>query len=534
MWKTLHNFISSVEKSINLSTRKSTNRSNFCTYFFHFKQNFGKFILNFFAYNKTLRFFKNRRTKYKAPNKQKLNLCTNAQHLLQKLLNINIKLVFETLSEKLIIALFITLPWNLGKHFELKISYINGFLVPYLIPTIYVQDLIILFILALNVAQNKAKKYQNNYLVSQRFLELERKIFYLFLICLFFSTAFSERFLASFYFFLRVFLYVMFFSLCVYYFNMPKIRKGFLTASLFNFVFLIFLGIFQFVRQSSFFNNYIFMGEQPYNANTFNIVKESYGGVSKVPPYGLFSHPNIFAGYLLVFIILFSGLLFKKDFGNFKAKVILFFILLLGGWVLFLTKSFSAIICLILFLFYLLFWVLLRYKVRDKVKKFWLAVFLLVSIILAFNYIYSYSLGVNYKSLYRRASLLRVSYLMFLEHPFFGVGVNSFTYKHLEFYQDEFSIRFFEPVHNVFMLILAEAGIFAFAFYLCVFILSFWFLFVSFRHLKPLNIFYAFAILAIFLLSNFDHYFFTIHQTFLIFILTLMLGLTYTKSTKAL
>ena len=49
----------------------------------------------------------------------------------------------ENLDKLVFYLLIIFLPINLGKHFEILDSYVWGFLSDYLIPTVYVQDILV-------------------------------------------------------------------------------------------------------------------------------------------------------------------------------------------------------------------------------------------------------------------------------------------------------------------------------------------------------------------------------------------------------
>ena len=53
------------------------------------------------------------------------------------------------LSKKIFFILIFLIPVNLGKHFEIFSSFVGGVLVDYLVPTIFVQDILILLIILL-------------------------------------------------------------------------------------------------------------------------------------------------------------------------------------------------------------------------------------------------------------------------------------------------------------------------------------------------------------------------------------------------
>ena len=108
--------------------------------------------------------------------------------------------------------------------------------------------------------------------------------------------------------------------------------------------------------------------------------------------------------------------------------------------------------------------------------------------------------------------MLLVNYQVIKDNLLFGTGPAN-TYK----YADEW--RFIQPVHNVPILIFAESGVFAF--------LSFCgLLYIGLkRSLRYPLLFIIFSL--ILLVSLFDHFFYTINQTQLLFWLTLGVLFTY-------
>lgn len=58
-------------------------------------------------------------------------------------------------SKRLFYLLIFFLPLNLGKHFILRDSFVSGLLVDYLIPTIYIQDVLILLILGASLFERR-------------------------------------------------------------------------------------------------------------------------------------------------------------------------------------------------------------------------------------------------------------------------------------------------------------------------------------------------------------------------------------------
>lgn len=102
-----------------------------------------------------------------------------------------------------------------------------------------------------------------------------------------------------------------------------------------------------------------------------------------------------------------------------------------------------------------------------------------------------------------RLSQSRVAIAMWRDHPWRGVGLNQYL-PNLPKYQKVSSWKEYQPVHNTWLLILAEMGLFGF---LLVSFLFLKFLIFNFVFLNKFQI-----IICILILSLFDHYFYTLQQ----------------------
>jgi len=116
------------------------------------------------------------------------------------------------------------------------------------------------------------------------------------------------------------------------------------------------------------------------------------------------------------------------------------------------------------------------------------------------------------RSVTRRIDFTSASYRMIKDNFLFGVGFNNFTVFVDKYNYDSSDLRFSQPVHNIFLLIFSESGIFGFLLFISL--IGF-----SLKRLVNSSYFHVFLIslLQIVLLGSFDHYLFTIHQTLLLF-----------------
>jgi len=413
-----------------------------------------------------------------------------------------------------------SLPLNLGKHFVLNLCYVNGRLIDYLIPTLYVQDILVLTLLL--IALPRLFKSAHKLLNFRVFAYL-----ILFFVAGFFSVISANSFIPAVYFFFRLFLYA---SFGVYIFLCRDFYKDFISIAEILGVLLVglgFLALFQWFNQSSVFDNYLFFGEQPYSFSTPGIIKESLFGFSKIPPYGTFKHPNVFAAFLS-FCLLFSLPLFKGR----RASPFLYLAWFLGLVALILTFSW--------FVFLGFFACLLLYLAPKRVLK--LAPYSLISLALIFHLFLFFSplksfdsntlafLPLSFDSLMRRKNLLITGFDLFRQFPLFGVGPNNFTFFVDPLFVLLGSPKFTQPIHNIYLLVFVEFGIFAGTLFLS---------FLGFLLLKCIQGISRFSetigtskILLILLLNFlflgfFDHFLLTSHQMLLVFWLTIGFSLQY-------
>ena len=123
--------------------------------------------------------------------------------------------------------------------------------------------------------------------------------------------------------------------------------------------------------------------------------------------------------------------------------------------------------------------------------------------------------GEDKQSYENRVSQSQIALAMFRDHPLTGVGLNQYLVE-LPKYMKITSFKDYQPVHNAWLLILAEMGMFGF-FLLLFLILKF--LIFNFKFLMKISNFLPRRqagkfqiILIILVLSLFDHYFYTLQQ----------------------
>ncbi len=246
------------------------------------------------------------------------------------------------------------------------------------------------------------------------------------------------------------------------------------------------IAIAQFIKQSSLGGFFWFLGERTFNVATPGIAKASLGGRLLMRPYATFPHPNALAGFILISLIL--------TLPVFRHKLFAICYLLFALIALMLAFSRSAWLVGFLIIFYL------------AIRKIRIANWGLMAF--------------ASEALVQRIELNKIALQLIKQYPLAGVGLNNFIVRLPEFWRKP--VFWLQPVHNIYLLIVAEIGIVGLLIFL-------WFLFLTFRHLRDGVVFMT-ALSAILLLGLFDHYWFTLQQNQLL--LAIVLGLCWGKVLK--
>lgn len=317
-----------------------------------------------------------------------------------------------------------------------------------------------------------------------------------------------------------------------------KILEGIILIYLFKqnivtqkeiFILLILLGIFQgFLSLGQFYFQsnlgLSFLGEPNFNPTTLGTAKMYIGDQTIIRSYGTFLHPNILGAF---FVILFF---FLDGFGKHYLKYLFLFFLIF-------TFSRSALIAVFVGLIIKII-LLEKEKLlentnyshfRKKPKKNFLIFQKILSVLFFFSLIllplYSFFperfiLGEAFTI---RLELIKNSWQIFLAHPW-GIGNGNFLFYLQDFVPYILKPWEFQPVHNLYLLILNENGFLGFIFFSS-------FLFILFRYTHQNNRNFIPLLIAILTLSLFDHYFWDLDQGRQLFWLSL--GILLMKNTSS-
>lgn len=400
--------------------------------------------------------------------------------------------------------LILFLPLQVGKHFWPKQAFVYGLRIDYLSPTLYLTDILILIIL-IDVFIRKVK----NRNLFKSLASRSTKIIVAISLLLLASALFSKNQVVAIYGIIK-FLEFLFLALFIAKKIRPHSTMYFLMAVSVTYEGLI--AIMQFINQRSLGGIFYYFGERTFTGQTPGIANASLGGELILRAYGTFSHPNVLAGFLVIFMSVILANMVKKN----KFQFIQWLSIIIGSIALFLTLSRIAIILWLVAIFLIL---ITKYKLNKIIIlliPLILGVFFLSPLYLRFV-----NLTLGNESISNRIILIDASIKMFNKSPLLGVGLNNFIVNIPEVIKIT-STSLLQPVHNIYLLILSEVGLFGIIVFLGL-------LYFSFKSVSKNSPFFL-SLVLILILGIFDHYFLTLQQGQLL--LTVILGFCWAKVAK--
>jgi hypothetical protein len=267
----------------------------------------------------------------------------------------------------------------------------------------------------------------------------------------------------------------------------------FLLPFFFSLLLVSFLSWGQLFAQESLQGFFWCLGERFFNTNSLGVARMDLFNRLFIRPLATFSHPNSLAGFILV-----SAAVLWKFKGFLRQRLGLVFYL---GLIIILTVlviTFSAAVWLTIVVAGPLF----------LAKKLWGWRFFLVMVLglAALAYLVNYFGLVERQSVLERWFLARNAWRLFLERPVFGWGLGNFVLAQGNLFLSRGGFNFYQPVHNLYLLVLAETG------FSGLVIFSFWLK----RLWKNLDSYWRIVILLIIISGFFDHYWLTLQQNFLL------------------
>lgn len=392
------------------------------------------------------------------------------------------------------------LPTQLALHFWPAFSFVFGIRVDYLSPAIYFTDMLFVFAFVF-----WAKKSYKQILL---FVNKHKGYIFLFAALALFNSIFSTSFIVSIVKWVKLFEVVMFGYYVWARRDIFKFKKV-INVFYYSLVSFSLIGIGQFVLGKTLGGPLYLFGERSFSVSTPGIALVEIAGRVFLRAYSTFSHPNSFAGFLGVGLILLILNYTRKEL----LKKLAGFLIILAAFVL--TFSLSAILG-VCFCFLL---ILGKKLINAKAVQVILLTFLVISLALPFvskNVVLD-KVDIP-QSVSQRLELSLGAGKIISQNFLTGGGLNTFVINASKTENKDYYLWMLQPVHNIFLLIFSETGIvgFIFAYLLLVKMLR-----KSFRLNKPIFL----SIIFILVTGLLDHYWITLQQN--LFLMAFVFGKSF-------
>ena len=272
-------------------------------------------------------------------------------------------------------------------------------------------------------------------------------------------------------------------------------------------IFELILSLLQLANRHSIQGWWYYLGERSFSIFTPGIAKAYFLGREFLRPYGTFSHPNSMGGF---YLLVFTFVLTQKRVTNLVFKGILLFI---SSALVLISFSRTAIVV------YVLINILYFSRTFASCKTCFLAKIMIGFVLILFT------LGISgdLNSFQKRTDFVEKSISIISQKPFTGTGIGGYLIAQHQ-YPQKFVPFFEQPVHNIFLLIIAQLGV-------PLTLL----LFVSiFRKIDIRDRGWEFFLpfLCILITGNVDHYWITLQQNVLVSAILFGILFSYEKKTS--
>jgi len=292
------------------------------------------------------------------------------------------------------------------------------------------------------------------------------------------------------------------------------------------------IAVIQYIKQSSLGLKYL--GESFLSPEVYGIAAFKIGEELIMRAYGTFPHPNVLAAFLFVAIYAFYLIYANWDKENYW--LLFFYVPMLAGFVLTYSRlmGFLWVVGIVLRLSFIFFKKKLRKGyLKQNIRRL---VYLTIITVLVLVVIYITNIeAINGRlgfSPSEEAYIMRVFYNKKSLESFslFGYGIGN----HIEWLKSEMPgmpAKNYQPVHNIYLLILNEVGFFGLASFVwfIIFLSIQYFKNKSFEKIFHYSIYILFA--SFLIMGFFDHYLWTLQQGRLMF--WFLLGIMALLTNKA-
>ena len=244
--------------------------------------------------------------------------------------------------------LLFLLPTQLALHLWPPFAFVFGTRIDYLSPSIYLTDVLFLTLFLFWFRKSHNKFFS--------FLKKKRVHVIVFMTLVVLNIIFSISIYASIYKWLKLIELALFFFYVWARGDIFKSKTA-LTVFLYSLILFSFVGIAQFILGKTIGGPLYLLGERNFNISTPGIALVQLFGVNFMRAYSTFSHPNSFAGYLGVGLLITFFEYSKKELIRESLGI---FIICLAFLLAFSSGAFVGLfVCLIVFL-----WVSVLYSLN--------------------------------------------------------------------------------------------------------------------------------------------------------------------------
>lgn len=390
-----------------------------------------------------------------------------------------------------LLGLILLLPFQINKLILAEETFFSGKFNPFTSVFLHIQEIIIIWIILLfgiDLWQKKILKTKNSIIIAS-------------LVGFFFLAAASSfnseiPFISLLSVLKLIPLLILYLIFVQNYCALESIEKALIVSMSLQSL----LSLWQYLSQKSL--GLYFLGEPYIAVETSGLAKIVSAENIILRPYGTFAHPNILAGFLVISILLTLFLIVKKE----KPGNMLWYpLFLLQTVALIFTFSRSGIIALMISLIVLIAG---AYKtILPKKLGFSLAAtVIIIALIAGLNQdiVKRFSIFTD-NAVKERIEQSKSAFAIIKNHPL-GVGLQSSTSNLPDLENKILSPWDFQPVHNLFLIISLELGVFGGL--LLVFLTIYIFLQLIKKNTLEARLSLSILVAAA-ILSQFDHYLFT-------------------------
>lgn len=345
------------------------------------------------------------------------------------------------------------IPTNLAYHWITDESYVRGLVVDYLVPRLYLTDVVIIGLLGVALFRGGWPRAVAGWLraSASRTLFLVLTLIYLPVVSLM-----SPAPVASLYGVVTLVKLSLLLSYVLWRWSYREILEATWRPMVLSVIFQCGIGLYQYVEQSSLFG-YFLLGE-PTLVPHAAVAQTVRAGDLKMLAYGTTPHPHVLAGFVGLTMVTWwlavreSGAVVGKKWHVYITSNILTGLSLAT---IFITDSLTTFIALtsVIILYFAISkrFILLLLSLLAAIISF---MYLLIGTVYQHSYVMFDTLSIS-----RRYELFSASFDIFRDHPLVGTGLNTFTKVLTDYAGPYRALTYVQPVHMVYVLALVEFGV---------------------------------------------------------------------------